>query len=131
MSPVSVSIFSPDLLRDEVALVTGASRGIGRAIADRLGQAGATVVGTATTEAGASAISARLAEAGVRGRGAVLDVRDAAASEISWKATRSTKVAWSRLKDAIRKGPLVDGELNLWHYHYSEISRKFPKPFWG
>jgi len=62
-----------------IALVTGASRGIGRAIALALGRAGATVVGTATSAAGAESISAALAEAGLRGRGAVLDVTDGAA----------------------------------------------------
>ncbi|WP_211830447.1 3-oxoacyl-ACP reductase FabG [Kistimonas asteriae] len=61
-------------LTDKVALVTGASRGIGRAIAMRLGAEGAIVVGTATTDAGAEAISAALAEAGIRGRGLCLDV---------------------------------------------------------
>jgi 3-oxoacyl-[acyl-carrier protein] reductase len=66
-------------LDGEVALVTGASRGIGRAIALALGRAGATVIGTATTEEGAARIGAALAEAGVRGRGAALDVNDAAA----------------------------------------------------
>jgi 3-oxoacyl-[acyl-carrier protein] reductase len=62
-----------------IALVTGASRGIGRAIALALGRAGATVVGTATSAAGAESIGAALAEAGLRGRGAVLDVTDGAA----------------------------------------------------
>ena len=66
-------------LSEEVTLVTGASRGIGAAIADLLGQAGATVIGTATTEAGAKAISERFAAAGIKGRGAVLDVTDSAA----------------------------------------------------
>ncbi len=61
---------------DHVALVTGATRGIGAAIADALAGAGATVVGTATTADGAAAISARLAAAGLRGRGLVLDVSD-------------------------------------------------------
>jgi 3-oxoacyl-[acyl-carrier protein] reductase len=61
-------------LQDEVALVTGASRGIGRAIALALGGAGATVVGTATSAAGAAAIGAAFAEAGINGRGIVLDV---------------------------------------------------------
>jgi 3-oxoacyl-[acyl-carrier protein] reductase len=65
-------------LAGQVALVTGASRGIGRAIALALGQAGATVVGTATTEPGAEGISAALAAAGVKGEGRVLNVADAA-----------------------------------------------------
>ena len=65
------------MLENELALVTGASRGIGRAIALELGRRGATVIGTATTEAGAGAIGDALAAAGVRGRGAVLDVSSA------------------------------------------------------
>ena len=68
-------------LSQEIALVTGASRGIGRAIAEQMARAGATVVGTATTTAGAEAISARLAENGARGRGVAFDVRDAAATD--------------------------------------------------
>lgn len=64
---------------DRIALVTGASRGIGAAIADALGLAGAIVVGTATTTEGAERISARFAEQGIRGRGIALDVTDAAA----------------------------------------------------
>jgi 3-oxoacyl-[acyl-carrier protein] reductase len=71
-------VFSPQALAGEVVLVTGASRGIGRAILDACARAGATVVGTATGEAGAEGIGARLKELGARGRGAVLDVRDAA-----------------------------------------------------
>ena len=62
-----------------VCLVTGASRGIGAAIADALGVAGATVVGTATTEAGAAAISARFAANGIVGTGMALDVGSATA----------------------------------------------------
>ena len=61
----------------QVALVTGASRGIGRAIAQTLGAAGLRVVGTATTAAGAAAISEALAALG--GKGIVLDVTDGAA----------------------------------------------------
>lgn len=68
-------------LEGQVALVTGASRGIGRAIALELGAMGATVIGTATSEAGAADISAGLSEAGVQGSGRVLNVTDAAACE--------------------------------------------------
>jgi 3-oxoacyl-[acyl-carrier protein] reductase len=65
-------------LEKQVAIVTGASRGIGRAIALTLGRGGATVIGTATSEAGAAGIAEAFAAAGVAGRGAVLDVNDAA-----------------------------------------------------
>ena len=63
---------------DKIALVTGATRGIGRAIALELGRQGATVIGTATSEDGAGKISAFLADAGVTGKGIVLDVTDSA-----------------------------------------------------
>ncbi|HET8700426.1 MAG TPA: 3-oxoacyl-ACP reductase FabG [Nitrococcus sp.] len=63
-------------LEHQLALVTGASRGLGRAIALTLGKAGATVVGTATTEAGAARIGAELSQAGVAGTGMMLDVTD-------------------------------------------------------
>jgi 3-oxoacyl-[acyl-carrier protein] reductase len=68
-------------MQDKIALVTGASRGIGRAIALELGAAGATVIGTATSEAGAAEIQKYLDEAQVKGWGAVLNVTDAAACE--------------------------------------------------
>jgi 3-oxoacyl-[acyl-carrier protein] reductase len=66
-------------LKDKVALVTGASRGIGKAIALELAMRGATVVGTATTEAGAQAVTAMLAPHG--GRGVVLNVTDVPACD--------------------------------------------------
>ncbi|MFM0170521.1 3-oxoacyl-ACP reductase FabG [Paraburkholderia sediminicola] len=68
-------------LDKQIAIVTGASRGIGRAIAMELARQGATVIGTATTESGAAAISEAFNAAGVSGRGAVLNVNDAAAVE--------------------------------------------------
>jgi 3-oxoacyl-[acyl-carrier protein] reductase len=73
------------MLEDEVAVVTGASRGIGRAIALELGRRGARVVGTATTEAGAAAISEALAAASIQGRGVVLDVSNGASVEQCFK----------------------------------------------
>ena len=64
-----------------LALVTGASRGIGRAIALDLAKSGAKVVGTATSEAGAAAITDAFSQAGLSGEGAVLDVNDTQAAE--------------------------------------------------
>lgn len=68
-------------LQGQVALVTGASRGIGQGIALELGKQGAVVVGTATTEKGAQAISDYLAAAGIKGAGMALDVNDSAQLE--------------------------------------------------
>jgi len=64
-----------------LAIVTGASRGIGRAIAERLGKDGFRVVGTATSEAGASAITVYLEEAGITGVGRLLNVAEPGAIE--------------------------------------------------
>ena len=64
------------MLQNQIAFVTGASRGIGHAIALELGSRGATVIGTATTDDGAQIISNYLKEAGVNGRGATLNVNN-------------------------------------------------------
>lgn len=77
----TINTFHPDCLQGEVALVTGASRGIGHAIAEQLARAGATVIGTATSEQGAQDISKHFAALGTKGRGVSLDVRDAAACD--------------------------------------------------
>ena len=63
-------------LQGEIALVTGATRGIGNAIAQALGNAGATVIGTATSANGAQSITDNLKAAGIEGEGYVLDVND-------------------------------------------------------
>ena len=64
------------MLDQKVALVTGASRGIGRSIALELGRLGATVIGTATTQSGADSISEYLMAASIKGVGRVLEVRE-------------------------------------------------------
>ncbi len=73
------------MLTGQVALVTGASRGIGAAIAIELGKQGATVIGTATSENGATSISSTLTAAGIKGEGMALDVNDAAQIEATLK----------------------------------------------
>jgi 3-oxoacyl-[acyl-carrier protein] reductase len=73
------------MLDGKVALVTGASRGIGKAISDMLGTLGATVVGTATTDAGAEAITKRFADAKCKGQGMCLNVSDDSSVDLVMK----------------------------------------------
>lgn len=74
------------MLENQIALVTGASRGIGAAIAMALGKQGATVVGTATSASGAEQITKTLQDAGVQGLGLALNVNDSAQIEATLKA---------------------------------------------
>ena len=78
------------ILEGKIALVTGASRGIGQAIALQLGRAGATVVGTATSDNGAQAISDYLQAAKINGAGIKLNVTDAAEVEAVIAAINKT-----------------------------------------
>ena len=76
-----------NMLDGQVALVTGASRGIGAAIAATLAEAGATVIGTATSEGGAAAITEAL---GGKGRGLALDVSSAESVDASGTSGRAS-----------------------------------------
>ena len=89
-----MTTFSANALEGRVALVTGTSRGIGAAILEAFVKAGATVVGTATSEAGAERITARIAELGGKGRGIVLNVCD---GEASAKAVVDTVAEFGRI----------------------------------
>ena len=102
-------------LAGKIALVTGASRGIGRAIALELARRGATVVGTATTAAGAESITAYLADAGNSGRGYALDVADPASIEAALAAITDAGLTPQDIDgivrcdmDLVRSNDLVD-----------------------
>lgn len=75
-------------MENKITLVTGASRGIGQAIALKLGQLGAVVIGTATTESGANAINQYLEKADIKGLGVTLNVNDAAQIENTIQSIR-------------------------------------------
>jgi len=75
-----------DQFKEVVVLVTGASRGIGKAISDSFGARGATIIGTATSDKGSAAISERFTAAGFTGTGMTLDVTDPAATEAVFAA---------------------------------------------
>lgn len=77
------------MLDGQIALVTGASRGIGQAVALELGKQGATVIGTATSPSGADKISAYLSQANIKGTGLALNVNDAAQIEHALQAIRT------------------------------------------
>ena len=77
---------SNNALSGQIALVTGATRGIGAAVANELGKQGAIVIGTATSSAGADKITETLKAAGIQGAGLVLDVNDVAQVESALKA---------------------------------------------
>ena len=77
------------MLEGQIALVTGASRGIGQACALELGAQGATVIGTATSDSGAQAISQYLADKQIKGTGLKLNVNDAAEIEQAMEGIRS------------------------------------------
>ena len=74
------------MLTGQIALITGASRGIGAAIALALGEQGATVIGTATSDSGATFITSAFATANIKGEGMALNVNDAAQVEATLKA---------------------------------------------
>lgn len=78
-------LYASNILSGQVALVSGASRGIGAAIASTLSGAGATVIGTATSEGGAKAIGEALGDKGNGGRGLVLDIANDESVQAAFK----------------------------------------------
>jgi len=106
------------MLENQIALVTGASRGIGRAIAIELGRRGARVIGTATSESGARAIDEYLGAAQIDGRGVVLDVADAASVEACFKdleGREGTPTILVNNAGVTRDGLLMRMSADDWH----------------
>ena len=77
-------------LENEIAFVSGASRGIGKEIALELGRQGAKVVGTATSDSGAEKITAYLKEAGIEGMGLMMDVTDSTSIDTALKQVEAS-----------------------------------------
>jgi 3-oxoacyl-[acyl-carrier protein] reductase len=98
------------ILDKQIVIVTGASRGIGRAIALELARQGATVVGTATSETGANGISETLAKEGFAGRGRVLDVNDAVAVET---LINETVKEWGALHALVNNAGITKDQLAM------------------
>ena len=105
-----MTTFSANALEGRVALVTGTSRGIGAAILEAFVKAGATVVGTATSEAGAERITARIAELDGKGRGIVLNVCD---GEASAKAVADTVAEFGRIDVLVNNAGITRDGLTL------------------
>lgn len=132
-------------LTDRIALITGASRGIGRACANAIGQMGATIIGTATTESGADDISQYFKAEGIRGCGMVLNVTDTSSIDKTVAAITETYGAphilvnnagitcdniMLRMKND-EWDKVIDTDLNSVYYMTKACLKKMVKARWG